>query len=177
MNTNSKSVTVERPLEVGVFDTVEAAQRAIEGLQQAGFTRDEITVICSDQTKERYFKAYEHQQPAGTYDSKAVTTGGAVGAVLAGLTVIASAVATGGLTILAAGPISAAAGGLAGGFIGAMMTRGVEKELANYYQQAVVEGRILVAVEDESPRANERLTRAAKVFAENGTLPLAMKEG
>jgi hypothetical protein len=171
------TTSVERPLEVGIFDTVEAAKRAIDGLQQAGFSQDEITVICSDQTKERYFKAFEHQEPAGTYDAKAVATGGAVGAVLAGLTVIASAVATGGLTILAAGPITAAAGGVAGGFIGLMMTRGVEKELANYYQQSVIQGRILVAVEDEGPRANERLTRAAKVFSRAGALPVALKEG
>jgi hypothetical protein len=106
-----------------------------------------------------------------------VAAGGAVGAVLAGLTVIASAVATGGLAILAAGPISAAAGGVAGGFIGVMMTRGVEKELADYYQQAVVSGRILVAVEDDGPHANDRLTRAAKIFVDAGALPLALKEG
>jgi hypothetical protein len=168
---------VERPLEVGIFDSVANAKRAIEGLLSAGFSTDEITVICSDQTKERYFKEFEHQQPAGTFDARAITTGGAVGAVLAGLTVIASAVATGGLSILAVGPISAAAGGVAGGFIGAMMTRGVEKELANYYQQAVIEGRILVAVEDEGARANERLTRAARIFAQSGTRPVALKEG
>jgi hypothetical protein len=170
------NASIERPLEVGIFDSVDAASQAIDGLLNAGFTRDEITVICSDQTKERYFKAFEHQEPAGTYDAKAVATGGALGAIVAGLTVLASAVATGGLAIFAAGPITAA-GGVAGGFIGAMMTRGVEKELADYYQQAVVKGRILVAVEDDGPGAHSRLTRAAGIFAAAGAQPLALREG
>ena len=56
-----------RPLEVGVFDSVDDAQRAVQGLLAAGFTREHITVICSDDTKERYFSEFEHQQPAGTF--------------------------------------------------------------------------------------------------------------
>jgi hypothetical protein len=45
--------------------------------------------------------------------------------------VIATAVTTGGMALWAAGPISAWAGGVVGGLVGAMMSRGVEKELAN----------------------------------------------
>jgi hypothetical protein len=58
MNLATNSKQVERPLEVGVFDTVVAAERAIDGLKQAGFSKDYITVVCSDETKERYFKEY-----------------------------------------------------------------------------------------------------------------------
>jgi hypothetical protein len=153
------STTTERPIEVGVFDSIDAAGRAVDNLLQAGFTKDQITVVCSDETKERYFRQFEHQKPAGTYDVKAMVTGSALGALLAGVTVIVSAVATGGLAILAAGPLTAAAGGVAGGFIGAMMTRGVEREVADFYQQAVVEGRILVAAEATGDNAPKRLAR------------------
>jgi hypothetical protein len=177
MNQPTELTKVERPFEAGVFDTVEGAARAVEGLMGAGFSKEQITVMCSDATKERYFRAFEHQEPAGTYSATATVAGSAIGAIAAGLTIIASAVATGGVTLLAAGPITAAAGGVAGGFIGAMMTRGVEKELANFYQQAVVEGRILVAAEDEGPNAYQRLTRAAKVLADAGARPVALKEG
>jgi len=171
------NLTLERPLEVGVFDSVAAACRAVDALMAAAFTTDHITVVCSDDTKERYFREFEHQKPAGSLDFKATATGSAIGAIVGGLTIIASAVATGGLAILAAGPISAAAGGVAGGFIGAMMTRGVEKELANFYQQAVLEGKILVAVEDKGPRAAESLAKAARILADAGAMPLPLAEG
>ncbi|MEX2316157.1 MAG: hypothetical protein WD669_03330 [Pirellulales bacterium] len=168
---------IDRPIEVGVFDSVDAASRAVEGLLAAGFTVEQITVICSDETKERKFHAFEHQEPAGTYGVKATVAGSALGALVGGLAVIASAVATGGVAILAAGPISAAAGGVAGGFIGAMMTRGVEKELANFYQQSVLQGRILVAAEDKGPHAQQSLARAARILADAGALPLPLDEG
>jgi hypothetical protein len=163
-------------LEGGVFTTVEDARRAVSNLLEAGFSREKITVVCSDDTKERYFREFEHQEPAGTYTPTATIAGGTIGALLGGLTVVVSAVATGSLALWAAGPITAWAGGVAGGLVGAMMTRGVEKELANFYQQAVVEGQILVAAEGN---ASERpaLSEAARILAEGGAKPLTLPEG
>src|SRR3954467_131177 len=102
-------------LEAGIFDTVDAARRAVHGLHQAGFTNEHITVVCSDETKERYFSEFEHQDPAGTYTPAATIAGGTIGALLGGLTVVVSAIATGGVALWAAGPITAWAGGVAGG--------------------------------------------------------------
>jgi hypothetical protein len=166
--------TIERPIEVGVFDSITAASQAVEELLVAGFFQQQITVVCSDETKERYFRAFDHQKPAGTYNVPATVAGSALGAIAAGLTIVATAVATGGLTILAAGPITAAAGGVAGGFIGAMMTRGVERELANYYQQAVLEGRILVAAEASGSDAAHKLALAARILLQAGAQPLSL---
>jgi hypothetical protein len=172
-----KHSLAERPLEVGVFQTVDAARNAVHGLLAAGFTKDQITVLCSDETKEQYFHEFEHQDPAGTHTPLAAATGGTIGAVVGALTVVASAAATGSVALLAAGPISTLAGGVAGGLVGAMMTRGVEKELANFYQQAVVEGRILVAAEDTGPDSAHSLAKAAQILAEAGAEPLPMREG
>jgi hypothetical protein len=58
-----------------------------------------------------------------------------------------------------------------------MMTRGVEKELANFYQQAVLNGQILVAAEDHSRDGGQRLANAATVLAEAGAQPLPLREG
>ena len=116
-------------------------ERPCRDCLKPAFPREQITVVCSDETKERYFSEFEHQHPAGTYTPTATIAGGTIGALLGGLTVVASAIATGGLALWAAGPITAWAGGVAGGLVGAMMTRGVEKELANFYQQAVVAAR------------------------------------
>jgi hypothetical protein len=55
-----------------------------------------------------------------------------------------------------------------------MMTRGVEKELANFYQQAVIEGQILVAAESAEPTM---LQKAGGVLAAAGAKPLELPEG
>jgi hypothetical protein len=165
-----------RPLEVGVFNTIDEARTAVHSLLQAGFTKDEVTVVCSDETKERYFSEFDHQQPAGTHTPAAAAIGGTIGALLGGGAVAATALATGGITLWAVGPISAWFGGVAGGLIGAMMTRGVEKELANFYQQAVLSGQILVAAEDQS-HDGKRLASAAAILAEAGAQPLPLREG
>jgi hypothetical protein len=163
--------------EAGVFSNVDDARHAVLALLGAGFTPEHISVLCSDDTKERYFREFEHQDPAGTHTTKAAVVGGTIGAALGGVAVVASAVATGSLALWAAGPITAWAGGVAGGLVGAMMTRGIEKELANYYQQAVVEGHILVAAEDHSENRQSSLTRAAQIFADAGAKPVELPEG
>jgi hypothetical protein len=178
-----KKSTIENRVEVGVFSTVEGARRAVQGLLAAGFTKDQITVMCSDQTKERYFQEFEHQEPAGTYTPTAAIAGATIGALLGGASVIVASAATGGVALLAAGPITAWAGGVAGGLVGAMMTRGVEKELANYYQQAVMDGQILVAAEKRSNDSRTvgtqrpSLTEAAQILADAGAKPLDLPEG
>jgi hypothetical protein len=164
-------------IEAGVFSTIDDARRAVHDLLAAGFTRDQITVLCSDQTKEKYFSEFEHQEPAGTYTTTAAVVGGTIGAVVGGLTVLAAAAVTGSVALWAAGPITAWFGGVGGGLVGAMMTRGVEKELANYYQQAVVQGQILVAAEDHGPNHVERLAEAARILAGDGAKPLPLPEG
>src|SRR6187431_2386545 len=107
----STFATDTRPLEAGVFDSIDDARRAVHTLIEAGFTTDHITVVCSDDTKERYFREFDHQQPAGKHTATATIAGSTIGAVLGGATVIASAVATGSLALWAAGPITAWAGG------------------------------------------------------------------
>jgi outer membrane lipoprotein SlyB len=178
MSSNTPKKHAPRPaLEVGVFGSVEDARKAVHGLLAAAFSKDQITVLCSDEAKERNFREFEHQDPAGKHTPTVAIAGGTIGAVLGGLTVVASAVATGTLALWAAGPITAWAGGVAGGLVGAMMTRGVEKELADFYQQAVVAGQILVAAEDRSPDQAQRLAEAAKILAASGAArPMVLPE-
>jgi len=171
------NVTSQERIEAGVFATVEDATRAVRGLLAAGFSRDQITVVCSDETKERYFRDFEHQEPAGTYTPMATIAGGTIGALLGGLSVAVAAVGTGSLALWAAGPITAWAGGVGGGLVGAMMTRGVEKELANFYQQAVIEGQILVAAEAKTTQTRPSLSDAARILAESGAKPINLPEG
>jgi hypothetical protein len=167
-------------LRVGVFGAVAEADRAVENLLAAGFTKDEITVVCSDQAVERHFHDFQKQEPAGTFTPATAAGGGAIGAVLGGLAAVAGGVATGGIGLVATAGIAAWAGGVFGGLVGAMMSRGVEKELANYYQQAVIDGDILVAVEvdeDSSTTPRRDLARASQILADAGAKPLKLREG
>lgn len=164
-----------RPVRAGVFADVSHAETAVRNLLQAGFAQDEVTVISSDEAKERHFREFDHQEPAGTYTPATAAMGGGIGALLGGVTA-AVGLATGvGAPLVAAGAFFAAAGGgIAGTLIGALMSRGVERELADYYDQAVTRGDLLVAVEHHDP---EKLSTAERIIKEAGSRPVELTEG
>jgi hypothetical protein len=167
----------DRPFRAGVFNTVPLAKEAVNALLAEGFSVDQITVLCSDEVKESHFREFEHTEPAGTNTPAAAAVGSAVGAAVMGAT-------TAGLGSLISPDAAAAMGGaglwtgtIFGGFVGAMMSRGTENELANFYNQALQEGKILVAAEAHGPDAEAQLARAAAVLAEKGAEPLPLTEG
>ena len=179
MNTTStqtkhKESAQERTVEAAVFKTVDQAEKVIQQLLHAGFAKEQITVVCSDQHKERNFGEFEHQEPAGTFTPQAVLAGGAIGALLGAIPVVGLAVATGSVIVWIAGSTVAVATTVAGGLVGAMTTRGLEKEVADFYQQAVVDGMILVSVEVDDPAQKPNLATAADIFATHGAHPIEL---
>jgi hypothetical protein len=162
-------------LRIGVFDEVAAAERAVLGLIGAGFRHDQISVLCSDAAKEQHFREFEHEDPAGAHTPKAVAAGSVIGGMLGGLVSLGVTTAAG-LSLLAAGPSFIVGGAVVGGFIGAMQTRGHEGSLADFYDQALTQGKLLVAAEDKSPRQQELLARAERVFADAGALPMPLEQ-
>lgn len=167
----------ERPLRAGVFATVPQADQVIQHLLSAGFGADEITVICSENADKRHFSEFQHQQPAGTYTPLAATTGAVIGAAVGGVAAVAGVLTTGGIGVLASAGLATWSGGVVGGLIGAMMTRGVERELANFYDQAVTEGKIVVAVEAKGGDRFTRLNHADKIIADGGAEPMPLPKG
>jgi len=164
------------PIRVGVFPDVPAADAAVHGLVDAGFPKETISVICPS-CEPTDFPGVERQAPAGSHTPEAAASGGAIGALLGGFAAGAGAAATGGTGLLFAGPLlaGAATGGLVGGFVGAMTTRGMEPEIADYYDQALRKGRILVAVEPskESPAP----AKAEQVLERAGAEPVELRRG
>jgi hypothetical protein len=167
----------DRPFRAGVFETVPLAKEAVDALLAEGFAVEQITVICSDEVKEQHFREFEHTEPAGTNTPAAAAVGSAVGATVLGAT-------TAGLGALIGPDAAAAMGGaglwtgtIFGGFVGAMLSRGTENELADFYSQALQEGKILVAAEAHGPEAEAQLAKAAAVLAEKGAEPLPLAEG
>lgn len=170
------SEPIQRPFRTGIFSTIPAADRVVEKLLAAGFRPQQISVVCSNEAVERHYKAFHHEDPAGEHTPANALAGSAIGAALGGLTAVGIGVATGGTALLAAGGLALATGGVFGGLVGAMLTRGVENEIANFYDQAVQKGKILVAVEVEEGEA-EKLATADRIIAEGGAEPLPLREG
>jgi len=156
---------------------VATTEQAIRQLIAAGFSKDQITVICSDEGKEKYFTEFEHQEPAGANTQEAIATGSSIGAALGALSTGAVGFAIGGLPLIVIGGIGLMAGGMFGAFVGAMMTRGIEKEAANFYDQEVARGNLLVAVEVDDPTARPSLADAERVLAAAGAEPLPLPAG
>ncbi|NNJ27139.1 hypothetical protein [Alienimonas chondri] len=163
------------PVRAAVVAEVEAADRLIDRLAEAGFTVAEISVLCSDEVKEAHFRRFEHEDPAGDFTPQAIASGGVTGLLVAGA-VAAVGAATGGLAVIGAAAV-AGAGGISGSFLGAMLTRGNEGELADFYDQAVREGQILIGVEVHGPRSAARLAKVEEIFAAEGVRSLSLADG
>ncbi len=169
-----------KPFRVGVFAKVEQADEAVRGLLAAGFTEKEISVVCSDKVKEEHFKRFEHEDPAGAHTAAAAASGAAIGGLVGLMSMAAFVTGTGGLGLFVFGPLflsSAGAGALVGGLVGAMTTRGLEQEIANFYDQAVVQGKVLVAAEAHGDNAAARLARAEQILHQAGAAPVALDQG
>ena len=167
----------DKPFRVGIFGTVAQADRAVRLLLAAGFTKDQLAVICSDEYKEQFFRDLPTPEPAGAHTTKAMVAGGVIGATVGGLALAASALVTGGASLLIAGPALVGGAAIAGTFTGAMATRGFEKEIADYYDQAVQRGKILVAAEVHGEGSAARLAEAERALAEAGAEPIPLAEG
>ena len=78
----NRTATMERKklVRAGSFSALESADRAVSGLLGAGFTKEEITVVCSDEAWEQHFRQFEHQDRAGAHAEGAVTAGASIGA-------------------------------------------------------------------------------------------------
>jgi hypothetical protein len=161
-------------VQVGVFRTLRGADEAVSELVEAGFPRESVTVICPTCSVDR-FEGTKHQEPSGSHTPRAIAAGGAIGILLGGLTA-AALTATGGLALLVAGPIfgGGAAGGVVGSLIGAMMTRGLEPEVADFYDQALQKGSILVAVEAAPGSAQEQTAHA--IFERTGSEAVQLRK-
>ena len=147
--------TMKSNLVTGIFNNRESAERAYAALQDRGFTRDEIHLIMSDDTRKKHFghevikTEFGNQAMAGAGTGSAI--GGTVGAVAAVLATIGSNLLIPGLGLVVAGPIAGAlagagAGGIAGGLVGALIGSGIPKERAIIYEKGINEGNIVMGV-------------------------------
>src|SRR5438094_9906161 len=106
----------------GFFKTRAAAEAAVDAIIKRGYTRDDVSVLMSDATKNKEFAVQTRSHAAdGLGIGGAI--GGTVGAVLAAIAAVGTSIAIPGLGLFVAGAIRGAfagarAGGATGGAIG-----------------------------------------------------------
>ena len=145
----------------GFFKTRTAAEAAVDAIIKRGHTRDDISVLMSDSTKNKEF-AVETRSHAADGLGIGGAIGGTVGAVLAALAAIGTSVAIPGLGLFVAGPIAAAfagagAGGATGGLIGLLIGTGLPEHRARVYDTGVRSGGILLGVEAKTTDEVDKL--------------------
>jgi len=144
----------------GLFRDRESAERAYGSLSERGYGKDDVDLLMSDDTRNKYF-ADDDDTELGTKAwegaGKGAAIGGGVGATLAAIAAIGTTLALPGLGLLIAGPIAAGlagagAGAATGGLIGALVGHGIPEEHAKHYEQGLREGGIVMGVQ---PRTDE----------------------
>jgi hypothetical protein len=138
---------IEHSPAVGVFTDRTQAERAIEALERAGFTDQQIGFVRRGEGT----ATPETAAPTGKHATVGVASGSVIGGIIGAavsllIPGIGPAVAGG---ILAAIVGGGALGAAAGGLIGAFTAMGVSTEEANYYQREFEAGRTIVTVRTE----------------------------
>ncbi len=141
-------------LVTGLFKSRVAAEAAVDALLKRGYTRDDISVLMSDATKNKEF-AIETGSRAADGAGIGGAVGGAVGAVVAAIVAVGTTIALPGIGLVIAGPIAAAlagagAGGLTGGLVGALIGSGIPEDRAKEYEEGVKSGGIVMGVNARS---------------------------
>jgi hypothetical protein len=149
---------------VGVFHDPEMLQAAIDDLQRHGFMRHEISVLAGESAiRDKLGHLYKHVQEAEddpsaprvmfiSSEEMAVAKGAAVSIPLyiAAATAAGMVVASGGLLLDAI--IFAAGAGAVGAGIGSMLATFIAKQRAEYLQEQLERGGLLLWVHLRSPR-------------------------
>ncbi len=164
------------PIRAGVFESRTQVDHAVDELIAAGFERKSISVV----EKDRGPRAQTHGDvrtlsASGAHTRRAVPIGAAIGALTTGLAVLLWMAPTQGEGLIVAGALLAAVlvGGIAGGYIGAMMTRGFEPAIADFHDQALDKSQFLVAVTDNDN--GPPLALAASLLEHAGASALSLR--
>jgi hypothetical protein len=162
------------PEAVGIFQTPEDLQGAIDELLSSGFDRAELSLLASEVTVEEklghhYRKARDLADDPEVPRSAYVSTeaiGGAEGALIGGLMYVGAAVGAGAI-VASGGPLAAAITGVAltggaGGLIGVILAKFVSVHHAHYLQEQLDRGGLLLWVRTRTVEKEKRAVAILK---------------
>lgn len=153
----------------GLFRDQDSAERAYLAATQAGYSANDINVIMSEETRERYYgKHATLETEVGNKAAEGAAVGGAVGATAGAIAAAVAAAGTvltmPGLGLVIAGPVAAAvagagAGGVTAGLVGALIGWGIPEDTLKEYEADVRDGGILIGL---NPKNDEDARRFEK---------------
>jgi hypothetical protein len=142
-------------LVTGLFPDRESAEAAYGTAEARGYSKDDMNLVMSDDTRARHFSASQAPTELGSKAAEGAGVGGAiggtVGAVLAAIAAVGTTLALPGLGLVIAGPLAAAvagagAGAAGGGLIGALIGWNMPEERVKEYEEGVKSGGILMGL-------------------------------
>jgi len=164
LGSNTSSTTTGRSgMLTGMFKDRDSAEKAYNSAISRGYTKDDVNVMMSDQTRDTWFSDNDDtglgsKAMEGAGAGSAI--GGTLGAIIGGIAAIGTSVLIPGLGLIVAGPIAAAlagagAGGLTGGLVGALIGSGIPEERAVEYEEGIKNGGLVMGL---NPRNDDDAT-------------------
>jgi hypothetical protein len=162
---------------VALFRDYDDAARAIDNLEDRGFTRSEVSVVAREATVRDRVAAgngdYDYDDDAAEGAAEGAAMGGLAG-LLVGLGALALPgvgplfVAGAAASVVTSTLAGATAGAVTGGLLGALTDMDIPEEEAAYYAEGVKRGGVLVAVQtDREAEARDVLRSADPVDIES----------
>lgn len=139
----------------GLFPDRASAEMGYNSLSDRGYTKDDVNLVMSEDTKKRHFTSGSTETELGSKAAEGAGVGGAiggtVGAIAAAFVAVGTTVAIPGLGLLIAGPLAAAiagagAGAATGGLVGALVGWNMPEERVKQYDAGLRKGGILMGV-------------------------------
>lgn len=139
----------------GMFSDRESAERAYNSLHSRGYTKDDVNLMMSDDTRKTHFANDDVDTELGNKAmegaGKGSAIGGTIGAIAAAVAAIGTSLLIPGIGLVVAGPLAAAlagagAGGLTGGIVGALIGSGIPEDRAKRYEEGIKNGHIVMGV-------------------------------
>ena len=173
-NETFNNVRSKERMVTGMFPDRESADKAYNKLLEKGYTKDDINLIMSDDTRKRHFGEHDRDTDKGMGSKvmedagKGSAIGGTVGAVVGVIAALGTSLVIPGLGLLVAGPIAAGlagagAGGITGGIIGALVGWGIPEDRAKMYEKGIKSGHIVIGVH---PRTEDDVRFIEQTFRE-----------
>jgi len=151
----------------GMFTDRDSTERAYSTLHERGYTKDDINLVMSEDTRKKHFSGELEETEIGTKAAegagKGSAIGGSIGAIAGVIAALGTSLVIPGLGILSAGPIAAGlagagAGGITGGLIGALIGSGIPEARAKIYEDGIKKGNIVMGVRPKNEE-DERYIR------------------
>ena len=162
--------TANTSILIALFESRIAAEKAVNALVDAGFSRDMVSVVSGNESSPTgdLPDIGPHPELTGTTDAGSGAALGGLAGFVGGIVALAIPGIGPALAVgpLAAGILGASAGAAAGGLFGALKHHGVPEADVSRVSEAIRRGRVMVSVHVLDDRAEQ----AASVLEANGAL-------